>query len=861
MLWMQPWEDDSGLFIKLTDLSKNVGYFGLGPFGSGVYKYTAVPFIPIYYFFGHTIVAYFSLMLFLYILSVLVVYKVFSYILGENGGRVAGFILASGYIASDAFWRMTNGAATSLSFILISLFVLFYWNFYQSKKSKYYFWALVFYFLSLEYFVVRDHYLFIVAVAFEFVFLAFQKPFKSIFKSLLRLVPSALIFYYLVISVGDSRSSGLGQLVGDFLSGSYHLTFGFLASFANVIIPDYITKFLFKYNFGYFVLISSLFVATIAIIFRKKSHLLTTLYVIILSAWLIVSKFVYSTNLLTVSRNDIYLATVGGVLLILATAVSLVFVKNKKLFIFFLFWILTNIAAYSVYFPTVAYESISRYMSHSFYALAILIGVIFSEFDKNIKIRKLLLIFVALYGVLNIFNVFKYEYNFLITKSLPAKKFYQDLQQKLPKIEKGDILYFDVSSDSETAFRAAISGAMIPNSGTISWRYGIDRYDFSLVTDFNELAKIVREFEIGPEKIHSFWYGNKVLTDTSDIVGRYFGNSKQAVRQVKTFKITSHVITEKNTYLSWSQPDLDLDLPNPIDSSTPSKIELTITAAPMSPSRITRPLSQEGIPFKDEVLQNNVSAQILALEYKNYIGNFLKVAKFSVNSQWQDRLSRNVYDDDIDTVWQSDRVEWQKKKDWLMVDLVKPTRINRVFWINSDYSPSNPTSYLIESSLDGKNWLTVKDVSNLRPSPGRAIQEVTFDPIFARFVRMTITATLGGDSPMIAEFRIMPEELSSLNVTSADSFLKQPFSYVPDKNYYLKMMLSFGYSFNARLSWYGNKENVWQTSNDSEFAIKYDNVPHRYSFTLPAGGTLVKKIKISNFVLPGTIILTDVKYN
>ena len=89
ILWMQPWEDDNALFVKLSHIQDPVGYFGTGPFGSGVYRYAAVPFIPIYHFFGFNTVPYFVLLLILYLSATLVLYKVFTYIFGKTPANVS----------------------------------------------------------------------------------------------------------------------------------------------------------------------------------------------------------------------------------------------------------------------------------------------------------------------------------------------------------------------------------------------------------------------------------------------------------------------------------------------------------------------------------------------------------------------------------------------------------------------------------------------------------------------------------------------------------------------------------------------------------------------------------------------------
>lgn len=861
ILWMQPWEDDSGLLIKLADLSSNVGYFGYGALGSGVYKYTAVPFIPIYQLFGYNIVAYFALLLVLYALATVVVYKVFSYVLGEAGGRVTGFLIASGYVASDAIWRMTNGAATSISFILVSLFTLYYWKYFKFGKLKYYFFMVFLFFVSLQYFVVRDHYLFVVAVFFELIFLAFQKPFKSILNSVVRLVPLFVLFYFQVVAQGDERAGGIKDLVVEFLKGNFHLSFGFLSSTANVFVPDYITNFILSYKIGFLFLLSVF--ASLFFFFLKKSrqNKLKVIYVTLFVLWLFIAKAIFKNNLLSISNKDVFVATLGGLVILLSSLIYTVLKKNKKLYLFFMIWVLVNVAAYSAYFPTVSYETISRYMSHSFFALAIVYGILFLEIRELGSGGKLLSKAILVYGVFNIVASVFYQHNFLLNKSFPTKKFYQDLKVLLPEIKKNDVLYFDVSKNSENAFRAATSGAMIPNSGTISWRYGVDRYDFKFVTDFYELKKISEEASFEPNAIHSYWYSDGNLVDTTLWLKSYL-KSKNIVPQSFLVNSSSEsLISRVNRYTNWAQPDLVVELPSKIDSIYPREVQLTIKADPIPVSKIEFPLYWGNVKPKSNSPWKNSTVRDLALNYKSEMLNFVTNSKFNVNTTWQANKMENLFDEDLDTVWQSDRIVWQKRNDYVRVELPYVQDVSGVYWVSGTYNNSVPSSFVVETSLDGVNWVMAKEVIKEKPLPGQSIQLVSFDRVRTKFVRMTITDTLGGDSPMIAEFRVVPSQLSDLDLKVATDFIESPFLFVEDYETYLKTLNAFRYKYKAKLYWYGNKENSWQSSNKHEFDLDYDGKQNVYKFTLPPGGTEINKLKISDIKAPGMIKISNVKFN
>lgn len=794
MLFMQPWEDDQGLFIKMANLEANVGYFGHGPFGEGPYKYTAVPFIPVYYFFGNNTYAYFGLLLILYIVATLSVYKIFSKIFGEKSSRVIGFIFASGYIASDAIWRMTNGAATLISFMLVSLFFYFYWMYFKTDKLKYYLSTLFFFFLAVQYFVVRDHYLVGIVVVFEILFLMFRKLPKSILTSILRIIPFSIIFYYCVLSASDSRSTGALSVIKSIFNGKIDLTYGFFASLSNLIIPDYLTKSLPKYLPLFGVLIIIFF---IILVFKIK--------------------------------------------------------KNRKYIALFGIWVTLNILAYWIYTPTVTYETISRYLSHSFFPLAVLFGILYVELGKKTKIL------IIVFGILNIYNSIVYQNRFLNTKSFPTKQFYIDLKTLLPEIKKGDILYFDVSKSSENQYRAAISAAMLPNSGSIAWRYSVDRYDFSLINGFEELIKTVDENDVQSDKIHGFWYTEGKLVDISGPLRDYFDSKVAQPQRIESHSLSEALLTDTLKLTKWTQPDLGIDLPISIDSVVPKTLEFTLIAKPYNFAEAQFPVySGTTVPIESSPWRNTL-AKKLSLNYISEMRDFLSNSKLTTNSFWQDKYSKNMYDNDLTTVWQSDRLEWQQRNDYLVAQLPKLTNVSKIAWISGTYSGSIPISYKISASVDGRNWKEVKSVVGQKINTTQELQVIDFENTPALYIKMNVSETFGGDSPMIAEFRVISSSLDELDLKLTNQFIENPFLYIENEAEFNETVRSFNYKLPAKLYWFGNKFNEWTTAKQAELSIIYDGTPYVYKVTLPPGGTEITKLKISDIKMPGEIVLSNVK--
>lgn len=238
MLFMFPWQDDHTIFFKLEHIADKAGFFGYGPIGQGGYKYIITPHLLISKLFGFNIPIYYLFGIIFYFLAAFTIYKVISVVVDKKSGRIAGFLFACGFIASDGFVRIFNSIATSSSVILISLLTLGYWKFYKTNKIRWYFSAILFYLMATEFIKIRTHYLIAAVIFFEIIFLAFRKFPRSIITSIIRLIPFASIFYYFFILYADSRTSEVKDFILGILKGDLYLLYGWISSIGHIVFPD-----------------------------------------------------------------------------------------------------------------------------------------------------------------------------------------------------------------------------------------------------------------------------------------------------------------------------------------------------------------------------------------------------------------------------------------------------------------------------------------------------------------------------------------------------------------------------------------------------------------------------------------------
>lgn len=431
ILNMYVWQDDNALFFKLANIEGRAGYLGAGPFGDGAYKYTAFFYIPIYYLFGFNTLAYFTYTLIVYFISTIFVYKVFSKVINNLAGKVAGLLYACGFIASDGFIRIFNSFITSLSIILISCLLLFYWKFYQdilkggNRPVKWYILALLSYFALAEFAIARTHYLITVIVIFEALFLSFLKPPRSIIFSLLRLIPFVLIFYRYFILNSDQRAGQVGNLIASLGKGDFYNLYGFLSSVTNLAVPNYLILTIQKLNqliilpinlqFSWLVILG-VYLLAVFLMFRKlKLKYIFYLTLVLVSSWLVISRKIFQVPILNLDQLQLTKTFIGGLLIFFSGLVIFLMDKYKKLYIFLLLWVFLNIAAYCAYSPLVSYETVNRYFAHSLFALVGLFGLLFYTFNKS----KVVAFLIIAWGIGNLFSAIYYQGNIIKSRSNP----------------------------------------------------------------------------------------------------------------------------------------------------------------------------------------------------------------------------------------------------------------------------------------------------------------------------------------------------------------------------------------------------------------------------------------------------------
>lgn len=869
LLLMQPWQEDNVIFFKVAHINERAGYLGIGIFGSGVYKYIITPYFFIYNIFGYNIPAFYFLDLIFFFLATVAVYILGKTLINKRSGMLASYLFACGYVAFDGFVRVYNSISSSLSIIFLSLLFTSYWKFYKSKTNLFYVLALFFYYSAVEFTYLRAHYLILPVIIFEFLFLSTPIKLSKIGWSLFRLIPFVYIFYHGYVISADSRAASTIIVMKKILEGKLENTFSFFSTLGNLIIPDKIQHMLLVVSTNInesrsfvFAGIILLFTASslMFVLYRrvKYGRIMIAVFISIGFGWLFISKTFYTLPTLIYSNQDTVLAAfVGGLSIFTSLGLALRFRDDtRKLILFFALLITANIAAYSAYTPVTPYPTGYRYLAQSNIGLIMILVVLISLFIKKSN-YKIAVSGIIIWGLILLILGVTNMNNIVNNKSRRIESFYKQLKSYVQEFPKGSLILFDIQDDpiAHSWYDVSFSVAEMPNTTAIAWRWGIDRYDIQMFTEFSDLISAVKKNLVDPSKVYTFFLTKDKLYDTTSEFRRLATSSFETpVLQVNKL---SRPVTLKSgsNETSISQEEVIIDVPQDVVSLVSVRVDLKIKAN--SSVIDTFPMEFEDNTSINSV-HTNLASRLLAFEYKNEKEGLLREASYSASSQWQDRIVNNLRDEDPDTIWQSDRVLWAKKQAGFTINLGKVNNIGGLAWVNGS-SNNAPTNYKIEVSLDGYSWKEVFSVSKVIKIDTKQIQQVQFRPIDTQFVKMTIEKTISGDSPAVAESWIIPAKFSLLNIGEVEDFLNTPFAYISSEQSFKETFEKLGGDGNVKVSWLSDKSKNWISTNKSTISIHYNGVTNAYSIEIPPSGTRLKKIKLSNFVIPGEVVVESMQ--
>ncbi len=518
------------------------------------------------------------------------------------------------------------------------------------------------------------------------------------------------------------------------------------------------------------------------------------------------SKFVYYETM-----NKYFFPAVGWMTVGLFGLIWLKLKKSKayfRIFLFFLIWLGLFSVFVSLAVPSTpevlsrAYEyNTMRYRYFAFLGTSVLLGIILINYFTNLKLLKL---FVAVVVVVNLILIWKIEREVYVDFYKPAKGFYTKFNSYFPKL-----------SDNTTFYLYPHAPAL--GDYLLEW-FTIKDKKYSNLEDEpfrveSQLIAVLSKVKNGKVNINDVVFldhslSNGLINETE--------RTKKLLLNQKNYQISINKFD--NVYKSSNFQGPVVDLPYNLDMDLSAFEVLSVIGR--------NPDSQKFRALANYSLQRN---------------EYLKTVKVKTAYTMSQRegepffhvLPKNLIDGNPGkrSMWIADSFV-----PWIQVDLGMEKEISAVSWGSLEKSTRIPATYSVSVSRDNKNWKKVIDVKN-----STVFEKIdSFDPVIARYVKMEIHTTSGGDFVAIDEFEVINSSSNDIVGLYSDRSrlfkdMVNMFDFMnghQDLEYLHKIGLD---TFWAKLTWETNKTGSVQNYQYLYFPFKFSLANQKINAEIPEG--------------------------
>lgn len=442
------------------------------------------------------------------------------------------------------------------------------------------------------------------------------------------------------------------------------------------------------------------------------------------------SRFVYFEFI-----NTYYFSILGLILFAGFWAIWLKLRKSKeyaKIFLFFLVWLGTFSLFVSLVIPHTpevlarAYEyNTMRYRYFAFIGTSILLASFLTIFfKKRSKIIMFLIVLVVI--IVNLLMIWRIEQKVYAFAYKPQKEFYTAFKNYFPTLPKESVFYIYPHASGLGDYLLEwylIKEQSYPN---------LVGQPFSVESQMIAVMDKIKKGKIKLSHVFFLDYDQKLgLLDKTSYV-------KNVLRSQKDYQI--NISNPKENYFTGELKGPPVELPYDLLMSLFFRHKDKFIGSQPDSSRL-RALVDYSVE-RDGYL-NSVS---ISTAY---------TASQRAGEPFFHTLPSHLIDGNIGS-----RSRWiaDSWRPWVQVDLGKKEEIIGVVWGSQDGTRS-PATYSFFASEDGKTWNKIKSVKNFNKAKSIDI----FDkPIMARFIKMEIYTTSGGDFVLLDEFEVLNSNVNKI---------------------------------------------------------------------------------------------------
>lgn len=512
-----------------------------------------------------------------------------------------------------------------------------------------------------------------------------------------------------------------------------------------------------------------------------------------------------------------FYSAIGWIFFSALGLLSLKFRKTKyfKLLLFFLAWILAFSFFVALAVPNDTNSLLApydwntmRYRYFAFIGASIVTTILFANFYEGLKKLKTKKILIAIFTgtvAINLLLIWRIEANTYQIAFKPDKEFFVQFKKEFPSLPQNPIFY------------------LYPLTSGLN-DYMLELYYIS-DSDYPQLSKT--PYKVESQIIAIIDKIKKGKINLSQVLFLDYNQSKGLLN--KTRDVDKIIIDQKKYSVNLEKTKESIIESGPIqgpNTEFPYNLNFNLSSSLNNQFLGSQPDSPK---FRALVDYN--------IEKKSYLDTVSLTTSYTASQRpgepFFHTLPNHLIDGNIGprSHWTADTFS-----PWVQVDLGKTEEVTAVAW-GSLTGPRSPATYSIFASEDGKTWIKVKSVKNFDKTE---TIDVLGNPTRARYVKMEVYTTSGGDFLLLDEFEVL-----NLNESRIFSFYKDRDELFKDANSMFKYVSGqddLNYLQNKGLNYYWGKL-TWETDKTSSavnhqetyFPYRIDLLNQNISVEIPEG--------------------------
>jgi len=425
--------------------------------------------------------------------------------------------------------------------------------------------------------------------------------------------------------------------------------------------------------------------------------------------------------------NNYYFSILGWVIFGALLGVFLKIKKSKeygKIFLFFLIWLGIFSLFVSLVIPNTpevlsrVYEyNTMRYRYFAFMGTSILLASILLYLFASRT--KLLISIVSLVVLVNLFFIWRIEQKIYTTTHKPAREFYTKFNSFFPKLPKEAVFYIypHASGLSDYLLEWYLTNDQLyPN---------LTGQPFRVESQIIAVLTKIQKGEINPSNVFFLDYNPQqgLLNKTEDVI--------KLSRNQKVYS-----------------PKLNTRFEGPF-VEFPYGVEVNLALRIRDSFKGSQPDSARFRALVDYAVERNKYLNSASLKTAYTMSQRAGEPFFHV-------LPINLIDGNIGarSTWIADTFT-----PWVEVDLKEEKEVAAVSWGSKEVTTRAPATYSILAARDDQKFETVKEIKNF---VGTKNIDIFDKPVIARFIRIEIKTTAGGDFVLLDEFEVISSNGSNV---------------------------------------------------------------------------------------------------